>query len=99
MTQRASLLRGAAPYPRGSARGRSRCPEPRTCPSLSPAERLIKQTITDNSPSVASAGLVSAIFLLKDNSDVVKRWANEVNNQVRGVASRRWSRRAAPRGR
>jgi hypothetical protein len=42
---------------------------------------------------------VSAIFLLKDNSDVVKRWANEVNNQVRGVASRRWSRRAAPRGR
>jgi hypothetical protein len=42
---------------------------------------------------------VSAIFLLKDNSDVVKRWANEVNNQVRGVASHRWSRRAAPRGR
>ena len=34
------------------------------------AERLIKQTITDNSPSVASAGLVSAIFLMKDNGDV-----------------------------
>ena len=48
-----------------------------------PPERLIKQTITDNSPSVASAGLVSALFLMKDNGDVVKRWANEVNNQVR----------------
>ena len=50
---------------------------------LLPPERLIKQTITDNSPSVASAGLVSALFLMKDNGDVVKRWANEVNNQVR----------------
>ena len=51
------------------------------------AERLIKQTITDNSPSVASAGLVSAIFLMKDNGDVVKRWANEVNNQVMSKSS------------
>jgi len=74
-----------------------RCGRPRTIAAITtapvrsfdplrlwlPPERLIKQTITDNSPSVASAGLVSAIFLMKENGDVVKRWANEVNNQVR----------------
>lgn len=54
---------------------------------LGQIERLIKQTITDNSPSVASAGLVSAIHLIKDNADVVRRWANEVNNQVMSKSS------------
>ena len=60
------------------------------------AERLIKQTITDNSPSVASAGLVSAIFLMKDNGDVVKRWANEVNNQVGKAPAHRESHSLNP---
>jgi len=49
---------------------------------LGQIERLVKQTITDNSPSVASAGLVSALYLMNDNAEVVKRWANEVNNQI-----------------
>ena len=54
---------------------------------LGQIERLVKQTITDNSPAVASAGLVSALYLMKDNADVVRRWANEVNNQVMSKSS------------
>ena len=30
----------------------------------------------------AGAGLVSAMYLMKDNADLVRRWANEVNNQI-----------------
>eukprot|EP01051_Picozoa_sp_SAG22_P019021 SAG22_NODE_3381_length_1745_cov_3.508505_1_plen_431_part_00 len=49
---------------------------------LGQIERLVKQTITDNDPSVASAGLVSAMYLMKGNAATVRSWTNEVNNQV-----------------
>lgn len=41
-------------------------------------ERFIKQAIVDKTAAVASASLVSALHLFANNKDVVKRWANEV---------------------
>jgi coatomer protein complex subunit gamma len=45
-------------------------------------ERFIKQSIVDRNPSVASAALVSSIHLYALNKDVVKRWANEVQESI-----------------
>mmetsp|Transcript_62 Transcript_62/g.100 ORF Transcript_62/g.100 Transcript_62/m.100 type:complete len:901 (-) Transcript_62:1459-4161(-) len=41
-------------------------------------ERYLKQAIVDKSPVVASAALVSALHLLVNNTEIVKRWINEI---------------------
>eukprot|EP01132_Coremiostelium_polycephalum_P004659 gene4659-5821_t len=52
-------------------------------------ERYFKQSIVEKDPYVSSAALVSSIHLLKVSPDIVKRWANEVqeasSNQSRMV--------------
>eukprot|EP00741_Cyanophora_paradoxa_P012774 tig00020629_g12339.t1 len=45
---------------------------------LTQIERYLKQAIVDKNPFVSSAALVSGIHLSRHNSEVVKRWANEV---------------------
>lgn len=46
---------------------------------LSPqVERYLKQAVVDKSPAVASAVLVSAMHLLVHNSEIIKRWVNEI---------------------
>eukprot|EP00198_Chlamydomonas_reinhardtii_P001857 XP_001691193.1 gamma-cop [Chlamydomonas reinhardtii] len=45
---------------------------------LAQIERYLKQAIVDKSPVVASAALVSALHLLGNNAEIVKRWINEV---------------------
>ncbi|PNH02526.1 Coatomer subunit gamma-2 [Tetrabaena socialis] len=45
---------------------------------LAQIERYLKQAIVDKSPVVASAALVSALHLLANNAEIVKRWVNEV---------------------
>eukprot|EP00201_Polytomella_parva_P011942 CAMPEP_0175059692 /NCGR_PEP_ID=MMETSP0052_2-20121109/12575_1 /TAXON_ID=51329 ORGANISM="Polytomella parva, Strain SAG 63-3" /NCGR_SAMPLE_ID=MMETSP0052_2 /ASSEMBLY_ACC=CAM_ASM_000194 /LENGTH=891 /DNA_ID=CAMNT_0016325273 /DNA_START=59 /DNA_END=2737 /DNA_ORIENTATION=+ len=40
-------------------------------------ERYLKQAIVDKSPVVASSALVSAMHLLKNNADIVRRWSSE----------------------
>lgn len=49
---------------------------------LQAIERYMKQAIVDKIPSVASAALVSSLHLLKKNPEVVRRWANEVQEAV-----------------
>ncbi|KAL7080621.1 hypothetical protein ACQ4LE_000471 [Meloidogyne hapla] len=45
-------------------------------------ERYMKQAIVDKVPSVSSAALVSSLHLMKRSPDVVRRWANEVQEAV-----------------
>lgn len=45
-------------------------------------ERYLKQAIVDKSVVVLSAVLVSAFHLLQWNSEIVKRWANEIQEAV-----------------
>ncbi|KYQ91694.1 adaptin N-terminal domain-containing protein [Tieghemostelium lacteum] len=45
-------------------------------------ERYFKQAIVDKDPHVSSAALVSSIHLLKVSPEVVKRWANEVQESI-----------------
>ncbi|GIL83130.1 hypothetical protein Vretimale_11463 [Volvox reticuliferus] len=45
---------------------------------LAQIERYLKQAIVDKSAVVASAALVSALHLLGNNAEIVKRWVNEV---------------------
>ena len=45
-------------------------------------ERFIKQAIVDKNPSVSSAAVVSALHLFPTNKDVVRRWANEVQEAI-----------------
>ena len=45
-------------------------------------ERFLKQAIVDKNSSISSAAIVSALFLFTLNKDVVKRWANEVQEAV-----------------
>eukprot|EP00276_Gloeochaete_wittrockiana_P011671 CAMPEP_0184373074 /NCGR_PEP_ID=MMETSP1089-20130417/164288_1 /TAXON_ID=38269 ORGANISM="Gloeochaete wittrockiana, Strain SAG46.84" /NCGR_SAMPLE_ID=MMETSP1089 /ASSEMBLY_ACC=CAM_ASM_000445 /LENGTH=897 /DNA_ID=CAMNT_0026715973 /DNA_START=26 /DNA_END=2719 /DNA_ORIENTATION=+ len=49
---------------------------------LTQIERYLKQAIVDKNPFVASAALVSGIHLMKHNGEVVKRWANEVQEST-----------------
>jgi len=49
---------------------------------LQQVERYFKQAIVDKAPVVASAALVSGIHILKENSDIVKRWGSEVQDAV-----------------
>ncbi|KAI9205702.1 adaptin N terminal region-domain-containing protein [Polychytrium aggregatum] len=45
-------------------------------------ERFLKQAIVDKSPSVSSAALVSAHHIFGISKEVVKRWANEVQEAI-----------------
>ncbi|VDM43956.1 unnamed protein product [Toxocara canis] len=49
---------------------------------LQAIERYMKQAIVDKNPAVASAALVSSLHLLKKSPEVVRRWANEVQEAV-----------------
>lgn len=40
------------------------------------------QAIVDKNPAVASAALVSSLHLLRKNPEVIRRWANEVQEAV-----------------
>ena len=46
--------------------------------TLASIERYLKQAVVDKGPVVASAVLVSAMHLLSNNSEIVKRWTNEI---------------------
>ena len=43
---------------------------------------LCVQAIVDKAPVVASAVLVSALHLLGNNAEIVKRWTNEIQEAV-----------------
>ncbi|KAJ3298811.1 Coatomer subunit gamma-2 [Borealophlyctis nickersoniae] len=45
-------------------------------------ERFLKQAIVDKNPSVSSAALVSSLHIFNANKEVVKRWANEVQEAI-----------------
>lgn len=49
---------------------------------LQAIERYMKQAIVDKVPSVSSAALVSSLHLMKRSPEVVRRWANEVQEAV-----------------
>ncbi|KAJ3193196.1 Coatomer subunit gamma-2 [Irineochytrium annulatum] len=49
---------------------------------LAAIERFLKQAIVDKNPSVASAALVSSLHLFNSNKEVVRRWANEVQEAI-----------------
>ncbi|KAJ1365952.1 Coatomer subunit gamma-1 [Parelaphostrongylus tenuis] len=49
---------------------------------LQTIERYMKQAIVDKNGAVASAALVSSKHLMKRSADVVRRWANEVQEAV-----------------
>lgn len=50
--------------------------------NLQSIERYIKQCIVDRNSSVSSAAIVCALRLFDKNSDVVKRWSNEVQGAI-----------------
>ncbi|ONM52165.1 Coatomer subunit gamma [Zea mays] len=54
---------------------------------LTQIERYLKQAIVDKNPVVASAALVSGIYLLQTSPEVVKRWSNEVQEAVQSRAA------------
>jgi len=47
-------------------------------------ERYFKQAIVDRNAAVSSAAIVSALHLMKDNQEIVKRWVNEVTQALNG---------------
>lgn len=49
---------------------------------LQTIERYMKQAIVDKNGAVASAALVSSKHLMKKSAEVVRRWANEVQEAV-----------------
>uniref|UniRef100_A0A1I7XYF9 Coatomer subunit gamma n=1 Tax=Steinernema glaseri TaxID=37863 RepID=A0A1I7XYF9_9BILA len=49
---------------------------------LQAIERYMKQAIVDKSAAVASAALVSSVHLLKQSPEVIRRWANEIQEAV-----------------
>ncbi|CAD6198117.1 unnamed protein product [Caenorhabditis auriculariae] len=49
---------------------------------LQTIERYMKQAIVDRNGAVASAALVSSTHLMKKSAEVVRRWANEVQESV-----------------
>ncbi|TPX31608.1 hypothetical protein SmJEL517_g05105 [Synchytrium microbalum] len=50
--------------------------------TLQGIERFLKQAIVDKNPAVASAALVSSLHLFHANKEIVKRWANEVQEAI-----------------
>lgn len=49
---------------------------------LQTIERYMKQAIVDKVPAVSSAALVSSLHLMRKSPEVVRRWANEVQEAV-----------------
>uniref|UniRef100_A0A183BZE2 Gamma-coat protein n=1 Tax=Globodera pallida TaxID=36090 RepID=A0A183BZE2_GLOPA len=49
---------------------------------LQAIERYMKQAIVDKTASVSSAALVSSLHLMRKSPEVVRRWANEVQEAV-----------------
>ncbi|KAK9837106.1 hypothetical protein WJX81_003075 [Elliptochloris bilobata] len=49
---------------------------------LGQIERYLKQAVVDKSAVVASAVLVSAMHLLGSNSEIVRRWTNEIQEAI-----------------
>ncbi|KAL3994067.1 Adaptin N terminal region family protein [Acanthocheilonema viteae] len=49
---------------------------------LQAIERYMKQAIVDRNSAVASAAFVSSFHLLRKNPEVVRRWANEVQEAI-----------------
>ncbi|OUC43142.1 putative trp operon repressor [Trichinella nativa] len=45
---------------------------------LQAIERYMKQAIVDRIPAVASAALVSTLYLIKKNPDCIRRWTSEI---------------------
>ncbi|KAI9339930.1 adaptin N terminal region-domain-containing protein [Obelidium mucronatum] len=45
-------------------------------------ERFLKQAIVDKNHAISSAALVSSLHLFANSKDVVRRWANEVQESV-----------------
>lgn len=54
---------------------------------LAQIERYLKQAVVDKSAVVASAVLVSAFHLISQNTDIVKRWTNEIQEAVQSKHS------------
>lgn len=49
---------------------------------LNAIERYIKQAIVDRNALVASSALVAGIHLIQNNSEIVRRWVNEVQEAI-----------------
>ena len=49
---------------------------------LAQIERYLKQAVVDKSPVVAASVLCCAVHLMAGNSDIIKRWVNEVQEAV-----------------
>ncbi|KAF8072392.1 Coatomer subunit gamma [Scenedesmus sp. PABB004] len=49
---------------------------------LAQIERYLKQAVVDKSAVVAASVLVSALHLIKNNGEIIKRWVNEVQEAV-----------------
>ena len=45
-------------------------------------ERLFKSAIVDKNDVVCSAAMLAGTYLAKENSDVIKRWVNEVQEKL-----------------
>lgn len=54
---------------------------------LAQIERYLKQAVVDKSAVVASAVLVSAFHLISQNTEIVKRWTNEIQEAVQSKHS------------
>ncbi|CAG8677291.1 79_t:CDS:10, partial [Acaulospora morrowiae] len=54
---------------------------------LPSVERFLKAAIVDKTPSISSAALVSSYHLFPAGKDVIKRWANEVNEAINSKPS------------
>ena len=49
---------------------------------LQQVERYIKQAIVHKNPAISSAAILSGLYLYGDAPDVIRRWINEINQQI-----------------
>ena len=54
---------------------------------LPSVERFLKAAIVDKTPSISSAAMVSSYHLFPAGKDVIRRWANEVNEAINSKPS------------
>lgn len=54
---------------------------------LPSVERFLKAAIVDKTPSISSSAMVSSYHLFPAGKDVIKRWANEVNEAINSKPS------------
>ena len=54
---------------------------------LTSVERFLKAAIVDKTPSISSAAMVSSYHLFPAGKDVIRRWANEVNEAINSKPS------------